>query len=215
VEVLRAQAEQFRVVPFAPTVSRLVDRLAADADAALAALRSARARGRVRAWYHDRQVADEPGREVNVDLEASVVVAHSDKVRGAPTFKWTFGSHPLLALRRPRPGQHRRAASRPAAPGQRERQYCRRPHLDLAPAALPAAQRGAVLVRSDSGAGTRAFVHRITDLGLHDSVGFGAREPVERGLAMVPLGSGALPLTLTVNPATAPRWSSAPGGCRS
>lgn len=33
-----------------------------------------------------------------VDLDASIVVCHSEKESAAPTFKHTFGYHPLLAF---------------------------------------------------------------------------------------------------------------------
>jgi hypothetical protein len=33
-----------------------------------------------------------------IDLDASIVVCHSDKEQAAPTFKKTFGYHPMLAF---------------------------------------------------------------------------------------------------------------------
>jgi hypothetical protein len=33
-----------------------------------------------------------------IDLDASIVICHSDKEQAAPTFKHTFGYHPMLAF---------------------------------------------------------------------------------------------------------------------
>ena len=51
VAVLRAQPGVFGPVASDPTVSRLIGRLAADADDALAAISAARAGGRERVWH--------------------------------------------------------------------------------------------------------------------------------------------------------------------
>lgn len=50
IAVVRAQPEVFGPVASDPTVSRLIDRLAGDADRALAAIREARAAARARVW---------------------------------------------------------------------------------------------------------------------------------------------------------------------
>jgi len=52
IAVLRAQPGVFGPVASDPTVSRLIARLAADADAALAAITAARAVARKRVWAH-------------------------------------------------------------------------------------------------------------------------------------------------------------------
>jgi hypothetical protein len=53
---------------------------------------------------------------VAVDLDATIVLAHSEKEGATPTFKRTFGFHPLLAFRR----------SHARAPGSRWRRCCAR-----------------------------------------------------------------------------------------
>ena len=93
VAALRAQPGLFGPVASDPTVSRLVDALAGEVEAALAALRQARADARAQAWAHRRPVAG--GAQVVVDLDATIVIAHSDKEQAAPTFKRTFGFHPV------------------------------------------------------------------------------------------------------------------------
>jgi hypothetical protein len=76
--VLRAQPGVFGLVASDPTVSRLITRLARDAQAALAAINAARAAARERVW----QVVGAPtqhGRVV-IDLDATLVTAHSPGV---------------------------------------------------------------------------------------------------------------------------------------
>ena len=78
-----------------PVVSRLVRALAADGPAALAAIRAARAAARERAWALAGGAA--PGADggpVIIDLDATIVIAHSEKEQAAPTWKKTFGYHP-------------------------------------------------------------------------------------------------------------------------
>ncbi|NNG37653.1 transposase, partial [Nakamurella aerolata] len=102
IAVLRAEPALFGLVASDPTVSRTIDKLAADADRALAAINEATAsvRQRVCALSGDRSPihavsADTP---VVIDLDATLVTAHSDKEHAAPTFKRGFGFHPLLAF---------------------------------------------------------------------------------------------------------------------
>jgi hypothetical protein len=99
---LRAAPEVFGPVASDPTVSRLIDTLAADAPAALAAIASARAVARATAWSlagahapdHDPSAAS----PLVIDVDATLVTAHSDKESAAPTFKRGFGFHPLWAF---------------------------------------------------------------------------------------------------------------------
>lgn len=99
---LRAAPEVFGPVASDPTVSRLIDTLAADAPAALAAIAAARAAGRARAWTlagdrapdHHSSAAS----PLVIDVDATLVTAHSEKESAAPTFKRGFGFHPLWAF---------------------------------------------------------------------------------------------------------------------
>jgi hypothetical protein len=94
--VLRAQPGVFGTMASDPTVSRLIDRLAAGADDAVAAICAARATARERVW----QVAGTPTQDgrVVMDLDATLVTAHSDKEDTTRTWKKTFGFHPLLGF---------------------------------------------------------------------------------------------------------------------
>jgi hypothetical protein len=184
--VVRSQPELFGHVASDPTVSRLIATLAADAPAALAALRATRAAARERVWQlHPPVAQDKP---VVIDLDATIVLAHSEKEGATPTWKRTFGFHPLLAfldhgaggMGEPVGGLLRngRATANDAAD-----------HITVltqALAQLPAEQRPRVLVRGDSGAGVHGFVQHVHDLGLHYSVGLYAHQPILDALAMLP-----------------------------
>jgi hypothetical protein len=76
---LRAELQIFGPVASDPVVSRLIARLAADAPRALKAIRQARAAGRKRAW--ELAGGDAPGADgvlIPVDVDATIVIAHSD-----------------------------------------------------------------------------------------------------------------------------------------
>lgn len=184
--VTRAQPELFGAVASDPTVSRLIDALAADPGAAVAAIRTARSAARAVAWRHRPPVsADGP---VVVDLDATIVLAHSEKEGATPTFKRTFGFHPLLAfvdhgvdgtgeplaaLLREGRANANDAADQIAV-------------LDAALAQLPEQARHRVLVRGDTGSGVQTFLHHVTNLGLQYSVGVYARQPILDALAATP-----------------------------
>ncbi|GGN29622.1 hypothetical protein GCM10011609_86820 [Lentzea pudingi] len=95
IAALRAEPGMFGVVASDPTVSRLITALAADTDTALAAIDSARAAARATAWTlagtHAPDHAISPDDPLIIDLDATLVTAHSDKQNAAPTFKRGFG----------------------------------------------------------------------------------------------------------------------------
>jgi hypothetical protein len=67
----------FGVVASDPTVSRLITRLAEDADAAVAAISAARAAAREQVW----SLAGTPVQDgrIVIDLDATLLDAHSEK----------------------------------------------------------------------------------------------------------------------------------------
>ena len=81
-----------------PTVSRLVDTLAAAGPPALDAVRRARAAVRERVWGLAGDAAADSGGQVIVDLDGVLVLAHSEKQDAAATWKKTFGHHPLMGF---------------------------------------------------------------------------------------------------------------------
>jgi Transposase DDE domain group 1 len=186
VALVRAQPELFGPVASDPTISRLVDALAADPVRSIAAIRRARAAARQKAWRQDSPVSS-VGRVV-IDLDATLVDAHSEKQGATPNFKRGFGFHPMLAfvdhgeggtgeplaaLLRPGKANANDAADQIAV-------------LDAALAQLPAEHRSRVLVRGDTGSGVQAFVHHVQDLGLEYSVGVYGRQPILDALDALP-----------------------------
>ena len=98
IAVLREQPALAGPVASDPVVSRLVKTLAAGGPRALAAIRAARAAARERAWALAGDAA--PGGDggpVIIDLDATIVIAHSEKEQACPTWKKTFGHHPMTA----------------------------------------------------------------------------------------------------------------------
>ena len=89
VAVLRDQPALFGDVASHPTVWRT---LQAVDDAALERIKHARAQARARAWA----AGADPGFYV-IDIDATLIGAHSEKEQAAPTYKRGFGFHPLLA----------------------------------------------------------------------------------------------------------------------
>lgn len=88
---VRDQQPLFGPVASDTTAFRLIDRIAGD-PAMLGALREARACARTRAW----ELGARPQRIV-IDVDATLVGAHTEKEGAAVNFKGTFGFHPLLA----------------------------------------------------------------------------------------------------------------------
>ena len=168
VAVLADQVALFGPVASDSTCWRLLDRLD---TAGLGAVARARAAAREVVWAQRAELSGQPfpparvaGRDLPglvIDLDASVVVCHSEKELAAPTFKKTFGFHPMLAfcdntgeffaavLRRGNAGSNT-AADHVTV-------------LDAALAQLPDEHRHGtpVLVRADTAGCTREFLTHI------------------------------------------------------
>jgi hypothetical protein len=102
IALLRAEPAVFGRVASDSTVSRTIDALARDAPAALAAIHAARALARAQVWAlagKDSPMADiEASRPIIIDVDATLVTAHSEKQGARATFKKGFGFHPLWAF---------------------------------------------------------------------------------------------------------------------
>jgi Transposase DDE domain group 1 len=189
--VLRAEPALFGPVASGPVISRLVGRLAADGPAALTAIRAARAAARQRAWALAGQAA--PGADgglVTADIDATLVTAHSDKQQAAPTWKKTFGFHPLTVFAdhgAEGSGEPLAIMLRPGNAGSNTASD----HITatrLALAQLPAQARRRVLVRADSGGGTHEFLAWLTAPGrrLAYSVGFTITDEAQQAIMKIP-----------------------------
>ena len=95
-----------------------------------------------------------------VDLDATLVGAHSEKEQAAPTYKRGFGFHPMLAF----------------------------VVLDAALAPLPEQALSRVLVRGRYRLGVKAFLAHVDDLGLRFSVGMNLRGLLPDVLDLLPQG---------------------------
>ena len=102
VALVRSEPAVYGKVASDPTISRLISTLAADAAPVLKAINDARAEARARAWLlageqapHHRASVEQP---LTVDVDATLVTAHSDKEHAKPTFKKGYGFHPLCAF---------------------------------------------------------------------------------------------------------------------
>ncbi|MGZ8807867.1 MAG: IS1380 family transposase, partial [Mycobacterium sp.] len=186
VAVLRAQPEVFGPVASDPTISRLVDTLATDPVAAIEAIGSARATARARVWDHRRPVStDGP---VVIDLDATLIGAHSEKEGATPTFKRGFGFHPMLAFVDHGAGGTGEALAGMLRPGKANANDAadQIAVLDAALAQLPERFRSRVLVRGDAGSGVKEFCWHVHNAGLQYSVGMSGRQPVLDALAVLP-----------------------------
>lgn len=182
---LRAQPGVFGPVASDPTVSRLIDRLAADAPKALQAIASARASARAWVWglAGDRAPdhAAGPDAPIVIDLDATLVTAHSEKELAAPSYKRGYGFHPIGAwvdhgqdgtgealsmILRPGNAGSNTAADHIAVTRQALTQL---PDVDGRPGRK-------VLVRTDGAGGTHEFLGWLTRRRVQYSVGFGLTE---------------------------------------
>jgi hypothetical protein len=120
---LRDQPALFGPVASTATAWRVVEQVAAD-ELGLAGLRAARVQARTRAW----RIGAWPEADLLlVDVDGTLLDAHSDKQGAAGTYKHGFGFYPLLAFLDRQDG-HRRGAGGSAAAGQRRLQHRHRPH---------------------------------------------------------------------------------------
>ncbi len=194
IAVLREQPEIAGPVASDPVVSRLVSVLAGDLPRALRAIRAARAAARERAW--SLAGPDAPGSDgelVTVDLDATIVIAHSEKELASPTWKKTFGFHPVTAFADHGAGgtgeplaillRHGGAGSNTAA------DHIEATRLSLAQ--LPRHLRRKVLVRADSAGGTHGFLEWLTAKSrrLRYSVGMTVTEDMQAAVLKVPADS--------------------------
>jgi hypothetical protein len=191
VAVLRAQPELAGPVASDPVISRLVAALAADGPRALRAIRAARAAARERAWALAGERAPGAGGSlIPVDLDATIVLAHSEKEKAAPTWKKTFGFHPLAAFADHGAGAGGEPLAIVLRPGNAGSNTAAE-HIEvtkLALAQLPRALRRRVLIRTDSGGGTHEFLAWLASPGrrLHYSIGMTITDDMQQAILALP-----------------------------
>jgi hypothetical protein len=194
--VLRQQPAVFGPVASTPTAWRV---LAGTDEPHLAALRATRAQARELAWAQATETgrpipaARAAGRDIPglvIDLDASVVICHSEKEQAAPTFKHSFGYHPifgfldntneaLAGILRPGNAGSNTAADHIAV-------------LDACLAQIPDSHRYGqpIFVRADTAGSSSQFLAHIRafrnqGLDIRFSVGLAITEPIRAVLARI------------------------------
>ncbi|MFC5959932.1 IS1380 family transposase, partial [Streptomyces pratens] len=192
VAMLRCEPAVFGPVASDPTVSRLIDTLAASGEKALQAIRSARSEVRDRAWSLAGKNAPDADGQVVVDLDGVLVVAHSEKEDAAATWKKTYGHHPLTAFVDHGPGGTGEPVAALFRPGNAGSNTAA-DHIttaQLALAQLPKKYRRGrqTLIRTDSAGGTHDFVSWLArrGRGLSYSVGMTVTEAIHAHVLKVP-----------------------------
>jgi hypothetical protein len=181
IATLRAEPGVYGRVASDPTVSRIIATLAADADRVLPAIDTARQAVRETAWTlagdHAPNAAASPDAPVVIDLDATLLTAHSEKEHARPTWKKGFGFHPLAAFVDHGPagtGEMLAIQLRPGNAGSNTAAD----HITVTKAALAQLPGGkarpgkSVLIRTDSAGGTHDYLAWLTRQRVSYSVGF-------------------------------------------
>lgn len=179
---LGAQGELFGEVASVPTAWRVIQGIDPEAREAM---EEARAQARRRAW----EAGADPGFYV-LDLDATLVTAHSDKEGAAPTYKGGFGFHPLLCYL-DGTGEALSGMLREGNAGS----GTAADHiwvLDRALRQLPVwegdrpREGTEIVARGDSAAGSHEFARACRERGVRFSVGLGLRAEVAKAVVSVP-----------------------------
>jgi hypothetical protein len=154
--------------------------LAALDEERVRAIRVARAEVRQRVW----EQAGRPRRGI-LDLDGTLVTAHSEKERAAGTYKGGFGFHPLLCYEA-ETGEALAGLLRPGNAGFNTADD----HIAVFEAALAqlpvGSKTGGLLVRCDRGGATHTFLAHVAERGFRFSVGLDLTEPVREAIVAVP-----------------------------
>ncbi|NTW42460.1 MAG: IS1380 family transposase [Cellulomonadaceae bacterium] len=190
---MRGEPAVFGKVASDPTASRVLARLAEDVTTVLPAINTARAVARARVWAaagaHAPGHARTAGNPLVIDIDATLVTAHSEKENAAPTYKRGYGFHPLCAF----------ADHGPAGTGEPLTVLLRAgnagsntatDHLTVltqALAQIPGPTRGkSILVRIDGAGGSHKVIEALTRRRLAYSVGWTLPENTPDLLKLIP-----------------------------
>jgi hypothetical protein len=175
---LRDQVDLHGAVASDSTAWRVID--AIDPER-LGAIRAARARARECAWAHGACPA-----EIVLDIDSTLVTAHSDKEGAAPTYKRGFGHHPMLCYLGAealagvlRPGN---AGANTAA----DHIAVLVDALDQLPEAVREDTDTKILVRADSAGCTHDFLGAVVEMECSYSVGMAIDERARQAILALP-----------------------------
>ena len=201
---VRDQQALFGPVASDSTAFRVVDRIASEPEL-LEALRSAHARARERFWQQHGM----PER-LTIDIDATLITAHSEKEGAAGNYKGGYGFHPLAAyadetrealgaLLRPRNAGANTAADNITV-------------LDRALEQVPAQpiESIEILVRADSAGATHALADYCRDARLRFSFGYELTESVRTAILDIPRMPGFGRSTRTARPGRTARSPRSP-----
>ena len=194
IRVLRRQSAALGPVASAPTVWRTLDEVTAGKRKKI---QVARARAHRNVWSHlpggvpaSVCAGRDLGSTIVLDVDATVVVTHSEKEHAAPTYKRTFGYHPI-GVWCDNTTEFLAASLRPGNAGSNTSAD----HIEVlgqAIAQIPAAHRRDVLIRSDGAGASHALLEWITDQNrvrgrrVEYSVGFAIPAGIRRAIATAP-----------------------------
>jgi hypothetical protein len=180
---VRDQEALFGPVASDSTAFRVIDRVAAD-PTLLDALRAAHARARERFW----ELHGAPER-LTIDVDATLVTAHSEKERAAGNYKGGYGFHPLQAYA----DETREALGGLLRPGNAGANTAvdHVTVLDRALEQIPAehVEQIEILVRADSAGATHGSVAYCREANMRFSVGYELTEPVRAAILQIPADS--------------------------
>jgi hypothetical protein len=177
---VRDQQALFGPVASDSTAFRVVDRIASEPEL-LEALRSAHARARERFWQQHGM----PER-LTIDIDATLITAHSEKEGAAGNYKGGYGFHPLAAYA----DETREALGALLRPGNAGANTAT-DHitvLDRALEQVPAEHIESIeiLVRADSAGATHALADYCRDARLRFSFGYELTESVRTAILETP-----------------------------
>lgn len=198
IATLRGRAAVFGPVASDPTVSRLIKDLAVTPTAAVAAIAQARAQTRARVWALLGEHAPDAGLSAAdplvIDLDATLVTAHSEKEAAAGNYKGGYGFHPLTAHIDHGPGGTGEVAAMILRPGNAGSNTAADHITTLGQAlaqipGLPPRPGRKVLIRTDSAGGTHDFLDHLHKKRLSYSVGFGLDQRLGDLIDALPTGA--------------------------
>jgi hypothetical protein len=177
---VRDQQSLFGPVASDSTAFRVIDRIASDTGL-LDALREAHARARERFWgLHGAPEG------LTIDIDATLITAHSDKEHAAGTYKGGYGFHPLHAYA----DQTREALGAILRPGNAGTNTAadHKTVLDLALAQIPAddIESLEILVRADRAGATHELADYCRDGRMRFSFGYDLTDTVREAILETP-----------------------------
>ncbi len=177
---VRDQAVLFGPVASDSTAFRVIDKIANDA-VLLDGVRAAHAQARARVW----KLTGPPG-ELTIDIDATLITAHSEKERASGNYKGGFGFHPLLAYG----DENRGALAGVLRPG-RAGSNTAADQIQVAERALeqiPAGHAASIklLLRADSAGAVHGLIDWCREGDIRYSVGYELTDQVRQAILKTP-----------------------------